>query len=249
MDAQVKILVVEDDMIIAAKIAGQLTRLGYEVTGIIPRGEDAIRHAEENRPHIALLDIQLKGTLDGIATAHALHDLWHIPVIFVTANSDEATFNRAKATHPYAFIAKPIKNIDLQRAVELTWNLISDRRSEPAENLPPAAGDAPYVLSDRIFIRHKDRMVRIALADILYIEADRNYCHLFTATHQYTLTTPLKVLEDKLPGSQFLRVHRSFIVNLLRIDEVAENHLTAGGRPVAMGNAFREELLKRIKTL
>lgn len=249
MEAPMKIMIAEDDMLIAARIARQLTNLGYEVTGIMLRGEEAIRHAEENRPDIALLDIQLKGSVDGIATAHALHDLWHIPVIFVTANADEATFNRAKATHPYAFIPKPIKNLDLQRAVELTCNLISERRVQPTENQPSLSEDTPYVLSDRIFIRHKDRMVRIALADILYIEADRNYCHLFTTGHQYTLTTSLKVLEDKLPSIQFLRVHRSFIVNLLRVDEVAENHLTVGGKLVAMGNAFREELLKRIQTL
>ena len=249
MDATVKIMIVEDDMIIAARMARQLTNLGYEVTGIILRGEEAIRHAEENRPDIALLDIQLKGAVDGIATAHALHDLWNVPVIFVTANTDEATFNRAKATNPYGFIAKPIKNLDLQRTVELTCNLIRERRIQPSENHSTLPEDAPYVLSDRIFVRHKDRMVRIALADILYIEADRNYCHLFTTAHQYTLTTSLKVLEDKLPNIQFLRVHRSFIVNLLRVDEVADNQLTVGGKVVAMGNVFREELLKRIQTL
>ena len=98
MDTLVKILVVEDEMIIGAKISMQLTSLGYEVTGILPRGEEAILHAKENKPDIILLDINLKGKLDGIETARALQQHGSVPIIYITANSDEATFNRAKST-------------------------------------------------------------------------------------------------------------------------------------------------------
>lgn len=245
----VRLLVVEDDMIIGAKIVLLLTSLGYEVTGVVARGEEALQHAEANRPDIVLLDVQLRGATDGIETAQALHELGAIPVIFVTANTDEATFNRAKATHPYAFIGKPINNLDLQRAIELTLSLLPERTQPPTADVSTSLeqNEAPYVLNDRIFVRHKDRMVRIALADILYLEADRNYCHLFTAGQQYTLTTPLKILVETLPTQQFLRIHRSYMVNLLRVDEVAENRLTVGGKTVPLGHIFRDELLRRIR--
>lgn len=244
----IKLLIVEDDMLIAAKTSLQLTRLGYEVTAIVPRGEEAIRQAAENRPDIILLDIHLKGTLDGIETAHQLNQLAPIPIIYVTANSDEATFNRAKETRPYAFITKPIRSLDLQRAVELTISRMADDHQGTGPEQEPSEA-TPVVLSDRIFVRHKDRMVRIALADILYLEADRNYCHLYTANQQFTLTTSLRTLEDRLPSAQFLRVHRSFLVNLLRVDEVAEQRLLVGGKTVALGYAYRDELLKRIQTV
>ena len=78
----IKLLIVEDDMIIAAKISMQLTNLGYEVTGIVPRGEEAILHVEENKPDIVLLDINLKGTLDGIETARIMHRNGEMPIIF-----------------------------------------------------------------------------------------------------------------------------------------------------------------------
>lgn len=255
MDTPVKILVVEDDMIIAANISLQLTNLGYEVVGIESRGEAAIRHVEENQPDIVLLDINLKGTIDGIETAHAIHSLWDIPVIYVTANTDEATFERAKKTRPYAFIAKPIKNIDLQRAIELTISRIADEPAktagsdEPATTRPEAAGDTPFVLNDRIFVRHKDKMVRITINDILYIEAERNYCHIITTDKEYLLTTTLKMMEDKLPTRQFLRVHRSYMVNLLRIDEVSENHLGIAGKTIPLSHLLRDDLLKRIQTI
>jgi DNA-binding LytR/AlgR family response regulator len=170
-------------------------------------------------PDIVLLDVQLRGPLDGVQTALRLHDLGPIPIIFVTANTDEATFNRAKAARPFAFISKPFRSLDIQRAVELTLSLMAERTPPPTP------------------------------ADILYLEADRNYCHLFTATAQYTLATPLKVVEATLPAGQFLRVHRSYMVNLLHVDEVAENRLTVGGKTVALGHIFRDELLRRIRTV
>ena len=77
----ITLLIVEDDMIIAAKISMQLTNLGYEVTGIVPRGEEAIQHVANNPPDIVLLDINLKGTLDGIETAKAILKQADIPII------------------------------------------------------------------------------------------------------------------------------------------------------------------------
>ena len=81
MDTSVKILVVEDEMLIGAKISMLLTNLGYEVTGILPRGEGAIVQVEENKPDIIVLDINLKGKIDGIETATILQRK-NIPVIF-----------------------------------------------------------------------------------------------------------------------------------------------------------------------
>ncbi|GAB2566672.1 LytR/AlgR family response regulator transcription factor [Spirosoma areae] len=241
----IKLLIVEDDMLIAAKTSLQLTRLGYEVTAIVPRGEEAIRQAAENRPDIILLDIHLKGTLDGIETAHQLNQLAPIPIIYVTANSDEATFNRARETRPYAFITKPIRSLDLQRAIELTISRMADEHHATADPAP----DAPFVLSDRIFVRHREKIVKIFIADILYVEADRNYCHLYTADKKYLLTTTLKVMEDKLPVNYFVRVHRSYLANLTQVDEVGEGHIGIGGKTIPLSHLLREALLKRIQTI
>ena len=247
MDTSIKILIVEDDMIIGAKISMQLTLLGYEVTGIVPRGEEAIMHVEENKPDIVLLDINLKGTLDGIETAQAMQKIADVPIIYVTANADEATFNRAKETRPYAFIAKPIKNIDLQRAIELAISRIAENKKSVAAEDPTY--DMPFILSDRIFVRHKEKMVKLYIEEILYIEAERNYCRIFTKNKEYLLSTTLKIMEEKLPTRHFIRVHRSFMVNLMQIDEVAENHVIVAHKAVPLSNSLRDELLKRIQTI
>jgi len=247
-DNPVKIVVVEDEMLIGAKIAMFLTELGYEVTGIIPRAEEALLQLEENAPDIALLDIQLKGSMDGIALAQLLQKEHHIPVIFLTANADDATFKRAKEAKPYAFLAKPFKKLDLQRALELTISLMANQ--PPAQQKDKGAGEeTPYILSDRIFVRNKDRMVKILFETILYIEAERNYCRIFTKTKEYLLTMPMKSLEDQLPPAQFQRIHRSHIVNLAQVDAVAETTVVIGQKALPLSKSLREEFMMRIKTV
>lgn len=249
MKTPIKLLIVEDDMIIAAKVSMQLTNLGYEVTGIVPRGEEAIRHVMDNIPDIVLLDINLKGALDGIQTALAIHKIADVPVIYITANTDEATFNRAKETRPYAFISKPIKNLDLQRAIELTISRIVETRTPKFDIEAEHSDHTPVILSDRIFVKYKEKMVKVFLSEILYIEAERNYCRVFTKNKEYLLSTTLKIMEDKLPPRDFIRVHRSFMVNLMQVDEVAENHLIVNQKSVPLSIQLREDLLKRIQTI
>ena len=105
--SKTRILIVEDDMIIAANISLQLSNLGYEVTGIETKGEEAVHHALETKPDLILMDIHLKGKSTGIDAAHEIHRILDIPIIFLTANEDDATFQKAKETHPFAFISKP----------------------------------------------------------------------------------------------------------------------------------------------
>jgi DNA-binding LytR/AlgR family response regulator len=247
MGTSVKILVVEDEMIIGAKISMQLTSLGYEVTGILPRGDEALLHIDQNRPDMVLLDINLKGQIDGIETAKQIHLKYNTPIIYITANSDEATFNRAKSTKPFAFIAKPFKQLDLQRAIELAISRMAENDTgtiQAADN-----GEQPFILSDRIFVRHKEKMVKIMLADILYIEANRNYSRIFTAHKEYLLCITLKTIEEKIPVKLFQRVHRSYIINLMQVDEVAEHHVMMGQKPIPLGAGMREQLMQRMQTL
>jgi DNA-binding LytR/AlgR family response regulator len=248
MEHKVKILVVEDEMIIGAKISMQLTNLGYEVTGILPRGEEAILHVEENKPDIVLLDINLKGKMDGIETASQILQRNNIPIIYLTANSDEATFNRAKHTKPAGFISKPFKQLDLQRAIELTISRMG--ANETDSNAAVAGGEEqPAILSDRIFIRHKEKMVKIMLADILYMEADRNYSRIFTKEKEHLLSVTLKTIEEKLSIQQFMRIHRSYLINIAHVDEVAESHVMIAQKAIPMGAGMREQLLKGMRTL
>ena len=143
------VLIIEDELIIAANISLQLSHLGFEIIGIISKAEEVLSHLLEHIPDIILMDINLKGNYDGIELAHLIQKNYKIPIIYLTANSDEVHFERAKATNPYAFISKPFKRLELQRAIELS--LIRFQEEQLREKNLDLNSEEPYILSDCIF--------------------------------------------------------------------------------------------------
>lgn len=234
-------------MVIAAKTSLLLSNLGYVVDGIVPRGDEAVAHVKSNNVDIILLDIHLKGKMDGIETAMEIQKFSDCPIIFLTANADEATFNRAKSAKPSAFLSKPFKQLELQRAIELAICRMAPENENCDDNFLVA--DHPVILNDRIFVRNGDRMIKVMADDILYIEADRNYSRIFTAKKEFLLTLTLKAIEGKLSFETFVRTHRSYIINICRIDEVAGSYVVIGGKPVPLSAAMRENLMNKIQTL
>lgn len=249
MPKSISVLIVEDEIIIANKIGLHLEQFGYVVAGILPRGEQAVLHCRKEPPDILLLDINLKGNLDGIETARVLEkEGIHIPTIYLTANTDPATFERAKNTRPHAFLGKPYDQTELHRAISLAVQLHHAPAAAPEKAVAPtsASPDGSQLLSDRIFVRHKEHMVKVFLKDIQYISAERSYCHIHAGDAEYLLSMPMGKLADQLHSSDFLRVHRSYVVNLRQIDMVADDHLVIGREAIPVGKEQREELLRRV---
>ncbi|MCQ8129295.1 GGDEF domain-containing response regulator [Methylomonas rivi] len=114
-----KIMIVEDEGIVAMDIRRQLTDFGYEVVGTAFSGGQAISLAHEHRPDLVMMDIVLKGDMDGISAAQAIQDALHIPVIFLTAYSDPATLRRAKTTGAYGYLIKPFRPDELHASIEV----------------------------------------------------------------------------------------------------------------------------------
>ena len=245
MNTRIKILIVEDEMVIAANISMELTNLGYEVTAILPRGEDVLPNIKQNRPDLVLMDINLKGELDGIEIARTIRKAYDIPIIYLTANSDEHHFERAKETKPEAFISKPFKKLDLQRAIALTETRI---REEPPTKSTEKEG-SPFIISDSVFVRHNDKLVKVLINDILYIEAERNYCRIHTKDKEYLLVLSLKDMVENLGDRDFLRVHRSYIINVSKIQEVAHGHVVIAKKAIPLSRGYKGELMNRLHTL
>jgi DNA-binding LytR/AlgR family response regulator len=228
-------------MIIAANISLQLSNLGYEVTGIETKAEEAVHHALETKPDIILMDIQLRGPSSGIEAAKAIRKYLDIPLIYLTANVDDATFQKAKETHPYAFIAKPFTNLNLERTIELVEDKIREKSGEL--NLDDTVEDSQ---DDRIFIRNNNKLIRVMLGDILYIEADRNYCKIITLQQTYMVVSPMNKFCEKIDPRQFIRIHRSFVVNYSRVDAVADSYVEVNGKLIPIGKQYKEDLHKML---
>ncbi len=114
-----KILVVEDEVIVAEDIAGRLKKLGYAVAGTVFSGEEAIKKAAETQPDLVLMDIVLKGEMDGVTASEKIRNNSDIPTVFLTAYADEKTLQRAKMTDPFGYIVKPFQQNDLRVAIEI----------------------------------------------------------------------------------------------------------------------------------
>jgi two-component system, NtrC family, response regulator AtoC len=114
-----RILIVEDERITAEDLRDILTDLGYTVTASVSSGADAIARAEETHPDLALMDIRIKGDIDGTATAQILRERFNIPVVYLTAHADDATLARAKVAEPLGYITKPFQEAELHASIEI----------------------------------------------------------------------------------------------------------------------------------
>lgn len=117
-----KILIVEDESIVAKDLELTLNHLGYEVIGNCDNGEDAYQIALDKKPDLLLMDIFIKGNIDGIDTASRIKKEFSVPVVYLTAFSDESTLNRAKETKPHGYLTKPFDEKDLYITVEMVLN-------------------------------------------------------------------------------------------------------------------------------
>jgi len=113
------IMIVEDEFIVAQDLAVSLTEMGYEVCGSFETGESALQKAQNKRPDLVIMDIVLKGELDGIQTAKKMHAQFDIPIIFLTAFANQALLARAKLTEPFGYLLKPFTKKELQSAIEI----------------------------------------------------------------------------------------------------------------------------------
>ncbi|MEO5966896.1 MAG: response regulator transcription factor [Ferruginibacter sp.] len=246
MSIPVRILIIGNDVIISERIASQLKSLNYDISDILSGREEVIQNVKESKPDIIILDIQFQGKLDAIEIAKEIKHCCAVPIIYIMAEPDNETFNRAMLTNPAAFISKPFKKLDLQRAIELAIfnNLKSELKNTDYSKLVES-----LILNDRIFIKFRDKMVKIMFSDILYIEADRNYSRIFTKRKEYLLCTTLKIIEEKLPKDLFIRIHRSYIINIAHVDEVGESYVMILEKPIPLSSILRENLLGHIQTL
>lgn len=114
-----RVMIVEDEIIVAKDIQYRLEKLGYEVIGVLSEGTAAVKEATLKVPDIILMDIRLSGSIDGIEAARKIHDTLHIPVIYLTAYADNHTLQRAKVTEPFGYIVKPIEDTELRSTIEV----------------------------------------------------------------------------------------------------------------------------------
>ena len=368
---KIKILVVEDESIVAKDIQRTLVNLGYEVPATASSAETAFERLSEFRPDLVFLDIRLKGDVDGIQIAEKIKAEHRIPVIFLTSYVDKATLERAKITEPYGYLVKPFNESDLQTTVEMAlykfqkdsevkdsetvlsetllsvdepvfitdkdWNLsfmnakaeeltkkknndlqgsdlfeliglkngsgstftrdeisnklankdiwesnnitvevskkptdskfsmncsvIRDEANQPIGNaivLKPSGSDGSgssaaslenRIIHDSFFVKKNSLLIKVYLKNILWIQAMDNYIIIQTPNDQFVVHSTMKDTEARLPSDKFVRVHRSYIISLDKVEVVDENTVLIKEKIIPIGKSYKEAFMKKLNFL
>jgi len=247
----VNILLVEDESIVRKDIEKRLVNLGYTVIAQADNGKKALDLAREFKPDLALLDIQIKGSMTGIDVAEELRKEMDIPIIYLTANADEATIEKAKYTEPHGYILKPFQEVNLRTTIEMAMHKHSREMEVRVENnllrsLTEFKSNASY-----LFIKYQSKLVRLETKDIYYVEALKDYMQVVTKDIKYIIHATMKDMERKLSKTEFQRVHRSYIVNMEKITYISGGEVVLEdiAKEISVGGNYRDELAARINVL
>ncbi len=236
---KIKIAIVEDEPIVAADLSLQLKKAEMNVVNVSESGEEILSFLKNEIPDVILMDIQLYGDMDGIEVAHEINKLYEIPIVFLTANTDQATFKRAKLTFPHAFLSKPFRISDVLHTVSLALDIKADNETQNHVNH----------LSDRIFIRHNNHLEKVMFNDILMIEADGSYTNVITSHQKYVLSQTMSKVGERIKTPYLIRVHRSYIVNIDNIEKISDGYVYVGGHRIPVSRTYKGNLDSLFDTL
>ena len=257
MNEAIRILIVEDNVIIADDMQTMLEDIGYKIVGNVIDYEQAEEVLKKTTPDLVLIDIVLASEKSGIDLGQHIRDNYDIPFIFVTSNSDRATVEIAKKVKPNGYLVKPFEQQDLYTSIEIALSSYnygenevdkvedvdtSERSEEDRNNVSNA------VLKDSIFVKKNNLYYRIKYDDIHFIKADNVYLEVNTIDKKFLVRSALKDYLDKLPSNNFYRAHKSYIINLSHIQAVNSKDIMIKDELIPISKEFREFILSSLNS-
>jgi DNA-binding LytR/AlgR family response regulator len=246
-----RILIAEDEFPIAMDIKIRLQKMGHEVVAIANHYEDIWTQLAEHKPELVLMDINLGTGKSGVDAAKNIYNNFKIPVVFVTAFGDPDTVEKAMEALPFGYVIKPFKDIDIATAITVAMQkhkalqekqtALDYLQQQPATNAVP----------EHIFVKHKGQLEKLNTHDIIFLEALDNYTAIHTADQKYLVNSFLKDLHGQLPDKQFIRTHKSYVVNAVCIKSIEENSIHVNHNPaiIPISKSYRGSFFEKIKIL
>jgi len=225
MPDKIKILIGEDEVLIAEYLADILNSFEYDDVEIAHNKNEIIDKVKSYEPDLALLDIRMEGKYDGIEIGEYITENLDIPIIYITAHSDKEIVQKALKTKPSAYIIKPFTEMDVFSAVEIAINSMAKKEVE-----------------GELVIKDGHAMVKVKHSDILFITASGNYAEIQTSTKKYLNRTSLDNLLSEIDSPNFIRIHRSHIVNAKMIDIFHANEVSIQNQKLPISRRYKEKL-------
>lgn len=252
-----KILIVEDEHLIANDIQGLLTDWGYEVVGCASRAAQALEYFDKYSPDLVLLDIHLGEETDGVDLAHKFNTIRKAPLIFLTAQADFRTIERVKMVEPSAYLLKPFDERHLHISLELAMSNFSQKgtpqyltQKEPVFAHEVKLGaDVILKQDDAIFIKQNYRFIKFRIDDLVYIEADHNHTYLVMKQQKYIVRMPLALVIERLADASLVRVHRSYAINRRFVEAFDDTQIVVNNKEIPLTAVYRADFLKTFNVL
>jgi len=243
-----RILIVEDELVTAMSMEEHLRQIGYGVVGVARNYPEAMHLLDVESPDLAVVDVELRGSADGIAVTRDMLRHKAMPIIYLTGHKERDVFERAKHTHPAAYLLKPFRPDELPLHIDLALH------NYYAGNLPVASRPSEY-----LFLPFGKVYVRLLKQEILYAEAKSNYTQIHLTPEGFARTQPrqrngplavmltmnLGHLHQHLPGN-FYRLSRSLLINLDYLDRIETEQIVLGGQAIPLPEGSRKALLDRL---
>jgi len=227
MDTDFKILIVEDNVIIADDLQLTLEDLGYTVLDSVISYEKAIDYLDNNSVDLVLLDISLATKKTGIDVAQYINEIIKIPFIFITSNSDSKTIKEASKTKPNAYLVKPFDKKNIHASIELA---VTNHNIKETSN---------SIIKDNLFVKKNNLYHKISINNIAYVKADNVYLEIYSAENKkYILRSTLKSFFLKLPDN-FHKCHKSYIINLDHVMAFNARQVVVNNTKIPVSEEFK----------
>ncbi|HZY39966.1 MAG TPA: response regulator transcription factor [Mucilaginibacter sp.] len=243
----VKVLIVEDELLIAEGLKSLLAGMGYEVAAIFTSGAETMKCFRPGMADMVFMDIHLADKTSGIDVAMELKKISNIPIIYLTSSQDEYLRKKAiQETNAVHYLAKPFNRPGVCTAIDFA---LKSLRSYDFAGIKP--NEEAYLLKDSIFLKNGLGHKKIMIADILFLKASGSYCE-FTFREgkekPQLFSENLSYYGEKLAFvKELVRIHRSYIVNANFIERVHENRLWVNGLELPISKSYRPEFIEKLR--
>lgn len=251
---KVRILIVEDELIIAESLKIMLEGMGYEVPAIFVSGIETLEAFKPGFADIIIMDIQLANNTNGIETSIEIRKISTAPIIYITDNQDE--YLRKKAiyeTNTVQYLTKPFTRLDISIAIDLAIKAIKSHELQLQKT-----NKSSYIINECIFVKEGPGFKKIMVDDILFLRADGSYCNLIYRNsgkaddkrkeENILFSENLSFLEERLAfAKNLVRIHRSYIINISFVKKIQENRLWIEDQEIPIGKTYKNEIRDRFR--
>lgn len=225
MSSKFRVLIVEDELIIAEMLKEMLDALGYSVAGIAADCPSALKYIEEDSSiNFAICDINLNAEDTGINLGKLIHEKYRFPFIYLTSYFDKKTLRDASETQPSGYLIKPFTEADIASTL-----MVVESRTHPK--------------SRELTFKDGHVTVKVVVDEIQYIESDGNYVTLFTDSQKLFLRNSLEGVLTEVNNPRFRRVHRSYAVNLDQVKSFSSQFLQLPLEKVPLSRKYKNEII------